>query len=46
MKKALPGLVPGRFLDLNIMAFDKGHNYGKKTIDEEKNESKKKKVKK
>jgi 2-oxoglutarate ferredoxin oxidoreductase subunit gamma len=46
MKKALPGLVPGRFLDLNIMAFDKGHNYGKKIIDEEKNESKKKKVKK
>ena len=28
MKKALPGLVPGRFLDLNIKAFDKGYDYG------------------
>ncbi len=28
MKKALPGLVPGRFLDLNIKAFDKGFDYG------------------
>lgn len=28
MKKALPGLVPERFLDLNIKAFDKGYNYG------------------
>jgi 2-oxoglutarate ferredoxin oxidoreductase subunit gamma len=28
MKKALPGLVPGRFLDLNIRAFDKGFDYG------------------
>jgi 2-oxoglutarate ferredoxin oxidoreductase subunit gamma len=28
MKKALPGLVPGRFLDLNIKAFDKGYEYG------------------
>jgi len=28
MKKALPGLVPKRFLDLNIKAFDKGYNYG------------------
>lgn len=28
MKKALPGLVPGRFLDLNIRAFDKGYDYG------------------
>jgi 2-oxoglutarate ferredoxin oxidoreductase subunit gamma len=36
MKKALPGLVPGRFLDLNIMAFDKGYDYGKKTLDEKK----------
>jgi 2-oxoglutarate ferredoxin oxidoreductase subunit gamma len=28
MKKALPGLVPGRFLDLNIKAFDKGYDFG------------------
>jgi 2-oxoglutarate ferredoxin oxidoreductase subunit gamma len=28
MKKALPGLVPGRFLDLNIKAFGKGYDYG------------------
>jgi 2-oxoglutarate ferredoxin oxidoreductase subunit gamma len=28
MKKALPGLVPDRFLDLNIRAFDKGFGYG------------------
>jgi 2-oxoglutarate ferredoxin oxidoreductase subunit gamma len=28
MKKALPGLVPDRFLDRNIDAFDKGYEYG------------------
>jgi 2-oxoglutarate ferredoxin oxidoreductase subunit gamma len=28
MKKALPGLVPGRFLTLNIKAFEKGYDYG------------------
>ena len=28
MKKALPGLVPKRFLELNIRAFEKGHSYG------------------
>ena len=32
MKKALPGLVPGRFLDLNIKAFDKGFDYGKEVL--------------
>ncbi len=36
MKKALPGLVPGRFLDLNIKAFDKGFNYGKELLAKEK----------
>ena len=41
MKKALPGLVPGRFLDLNIKAFDKGYKYGKKILNEEKKKSKK-----
>lgn len=28
MKKALPGLVPGRFLELNKKAFDNGYNFG------------------
>jgi len=28
MKKALPGLVPDRFLKKNIAAFDKGYEYG------------------
>ena len=36
MKKALPGLVPDRFLNLNIKAFDKGYEYGLKVLDEEK----------
>jgi 2-oxoglutarate ferredoxin oxidoreductase subunit gamma len=36
MKKALPGLVPGRFLDLNIKAFDKGYDYGKEVLAQEK----------
>jgi len=41
MKKALPGLVPGRFLDLNFKAFDKGYEYGKKIMAEEKKSKKK-----
>ena len=32
MKKALPGLVPDRFLSLNLKAFDRGYNYGKQII--------------
>lgn len=36
MKKALPGLVPDRFLDLNIRAFDKGYDYGVGVLKEEK----------
>jgi 2-oxoglutarate ferredoxin oxidoreductase subunit gamma len=36
MKKALPGLVPGRFLELNKKAFDKGYEYGNKILTEEK----------
>ena len=32
MKKALPGLVPGRFLDLNIKAFDKGYDFGEEVL--------------
>ncbi len=35
MKKALPGLVPGRFLDLNIKAFDKGYFYGQELLEKE-----------
>jgi 2-oxoglutarate ferredoxin oxidoreductase subunit gamma len=42
MKKALPGLVPSRFLDLNIKAFDKGYEYGKKILAEEKKTTQKK----
>jgi 2-oxoglutarate ferredoxin oxidoreductase subunit gamma len=36
MKKALPGLVPGRFLELNKKAFDKGYEYGKEILAKEK----------
>ena len=36
MKKALPGLVPDRFLDLNIKAFDKGYDYGLEVLKKEK----------
>jgi len=36
MKKALPGLVPERFLDLNIKAFDKGYDYGEEILKKEK----------
>lgn len=36
MKKALPGLVPRRFLELNIRAFDKGYKYGEEILEEEK----------
>ena len=32
MKKALPGLVPERFIDRNIEAFDKGYVYGQKAL--------------
>lgn len=28
VKKALPGLVPSRFMDINVKAFDRGYNYG------------------
>ena len=41
MKKALPGLVPGRFLDLNIRAFEKGYDYGLQVLDEENQKTKK-----
>jgi len=41
MKKALPGLVPDRFLDLNIKAFDKGYEYGLRVLEESKQKPKK-----
>jgi 2-oxoglutarate ferredoxin oxidoreductase subunit gamma len=47
MKKALPGLVPERFLELNKKAFDKGYEYGKKVMAEKKKpKTTKQKVKK
>lgn len=36
MKKAVPGLVPDRFIDLNIRAFDKGYDYGQQVLEEKK----------
>jgi 2-oxoglutarate ferredoxin oxidoreductase subunit gamma len=33
MKKALPGLVPDRFLKRNIEAFDKGYKHGEKALE-------------
>ncbi|MCP4230954.1 MAG: pyruvate ferredoxin oxidoreductase [bacterium] len=32
MKKAVPGLVPDRFLELNETAFDKGYEYGRELM--------------
>jgi 2-oxoglutarate ferredoxin oxidoreductase subunit gamma len=32
MRKAIPGFVPSRFVDLNMKAFDKGYNYGKEVL--------------
>ena len=36
MKKALPGLVPDRFLELNHQAFDRGYKYGMQVLEEQK----------
>ncbi|MBN2198549.1 MAG: 2-oxoacid:acceptor oxidoreductase family protein [Candidatus Aminicenantes bacterium] len=36
IKKALPGLVPSRFMDLNVKAFDKGYDYGLEVLDKAK----------
>jgi 2-oxoglutarate ferredoxin oxidoreductase subunit gamma len=41
MKKALPGLVPKRFLELNIRAFEKGYDYGVELLAKEKQEPQK-----
>lgn len=35
IKKALPGLVPGRFLELNVKAFDKGYEHGVRALEAE-----------
>jgi 2-oxoglutarate ferredoxin oxidoreductase subunit gamma len=45
MKKALPGLVPSRFLDLNIKAFDKGYDYGIEALKKQKKTTAKKATK-
>jgi 2-oxoglutarate ferredoxin oxidoreductase subunit gamma len=39
MKKALPGLVPQRFLDINIRAFDQGYQYGLQTLSKDQKKS-------
>ena len=36
MKKALPGLVPDRFLAKNIQAFDKGYQHGLEAVSKQK----------
>jgi len=41
MKKALPGLVPKRFLELNIRAFEKGYNHGAELLSKETQEPQK-----
>jgi len=33
MKKALPGLVPDRFLEKNFKAFDRGYNHGLEVLE-------------
>lgn len=35
IKKALPGLVPSRYIDINIKAFDRGYNYGLEVLEKE-----------
>ena len=42
MKKALPGLVPERFIKHNIKAFDKGYEYAKEVMAESGKKGKKK----
>jgi 2-oxoglutarate ferredoxin oxidoreductase subunit gamma len=43
IKKALPGLVPQRFLDLNIKAFERGYDYGTEVLSQEKQKEKEEK---
>lgn len=40
IKKALPGLVPSRSLDINIKAFETGYSYGEEILKKEEEEAK------
>jgi 2-oxoglutarate ferredoxin oxidoreductase subunit gamma len=42
MREAIPSLVPQRFVDLNLTAFNKGYEYGRELIPEKKKSVKKK----
>lgn len=35
MKKALPGSVPERFIDINIEALERGYNFGRELLEKE-----------
>jgi 2-oxoglutarate ferredoxin oxidoreductase subunit gamma len=41
MKKAIPGSVPQRFLELNLKAFDRGYEFGRMKITNKKPKTKK-----
>lgn len=41
VKKALPGAVPSRFIDINIEAFDRGYNFGLEQLNEGKSKREK-----
>jgi len=43
IKKALPGLVPKRFLDLNSKAFERGYDYGTEVLSQEEEKGKEEK---
>ncbi|HID94195.1 MAG TPA: pyruvate ferredoxin oxidoreductase [bacterium (Candidatus Stahlbacteria)] len=45
IKKAIPESVPSRFIELNLNAFDKGYEYGKKQLGDCQKESLTKKLK-
>jgi len=45
MKKALPGLVPDRFLTHNVKAFERGYDYAKEVLGESKGKAKASKTK-
>jgi len=36
IKKALPGLVPSRFMEVNIKAFERGYSYGLEVLSQDK----------
>jgi len=35
VRKAIPGSVPKRFIDLNLQAFEKGYEYGQETLNKQ-----------